>query len=179
LDALRKGGLILYPTDTLWGIGCDATNAEAVSRIYALKERQGSKSMIVLLADDRDILQYVSAPDPLVFDYLEALTRPTTVVYEGAIGLAENLLAEDGSIGIRVVRDEFCRHLLKRFGKPIVSTSANLSGESAPACFGEISSSIVQGVDYVVKYRRNDQAPGQPSSLVRWNRDGTQTVLRP
>jgi L-threonylcarbamoyladenylate synthase len=135
--------------------------------------------MIVLVADDRDILQWVSAPDPLVFDYLENLTRPTTILFDGAVGLAHNLLAEDGSIGIRVVKDAFCRHLIKRFGKPIVSTSANRSGESAPAFYDAIASDIKAGVDYIVHYHRDDRTLRHPSSVVRWNKDGTITVLRP
>jgi len=153
LAVLRNGGIILYPTDTIWGIGCDATNEKAVERIFALKNRPPQRSMIVLMADEKDILKYTAAVDLQAFDFLQQTKRPTTMIFEHAIGLAENLLAEDGSIGIRLVKEEFCRHLLKRFKKPIVSTSANISGQPAPAFFNEISQEIINGVDYVVHYR--------------------------
>ncbi|MBI5373529.1 MAG: threonylcarbamoyl-AMP synthase [Sphingobacteriales bacterium] len=179
LSVLRNGGLILYPTDTIWGIGCDATNEKAVERVYRLKQREEQRSMIILLADERSLLQYVAAPDPAVFDYLEQLEKPTTLVFEGALGLPANLVNEDGSIGIRVVRDDFCRHLIRRLGRPLLSTSANISGSPAPANFTEISPAILAGVDYTVTYRRNDLTPRQPSAVVKWNRNGTQTILRP
>src|SRR5215469_9479316 len=127
LAALRAGGLILYPTDTIWGVGCDATDAAAVARVYALKQREAAKSLIVLVADEKDILRYTSQPDLRIFDYLRTVTKPTTVVYEGALGLAPNLVNADGTIAIRLVDDPFCRHLIKRFRKPLVSTSANVS----------------------------------------------------
>src|ERR1700755_992541 len=132
LDILQRGGLILYPTDTIWGIGCDATNEAAVEKTYKIKTRPPAKSLIILLADERDILQYVANPDMRVFDYLQTTQKPTTVVYEGAIGLAGNLVPADGTIAIRLVTEPFCRHLIKRLKKPLVSTSANLSGEPAP-----------------------------------------------
>ena len=169
LAVLRNGGIILYPTDTIWGIGCDATNEKAVERIFALKNRPPQRSMIVLMADEKDILKYTAAVDLQAFDFLQQTKRPTTMIFEHAIGLAENLLAEDGSIGIRLVKEEFCRHLLKRFKKPIVSTSANISGQPAPAFFNEISQEIINGVDYVVHYRRNDRTVTAPSSVVKWN----------
>jgi L-threonylcarbamoyladenylate synthase len=178
LEVLKNGGLILYPTDTIWGIGCDATNAEAISKVYALKKRIDSKAMIVLVADQRDVLKYVAGPDPHVFDYLAKTDRPTTVVYEGAIGLPDNLTGADGSIAIRICRDEFCRHLLKRFRKPIVSTSANFSGENPPKNFSAVSAGIRNDVDYVVKYRQDDETISQPSSVIRWNKDGSATILR-
>ena len=169
LAVLRNGGIILYPTDTIWGIGCDATNEKAVERIFALKNRPPQRSMIVLMADEKDILKYTAAVDLQAFDFLQQTKRPTTMIFEHAIGLAENLLAKDGSIGIRLVKEEFCRHLLKRFKKPIVSTSANISGQPAPAFFNEISQEIINGVDYVVHYRRNDRTVTAPSSVVKWN----------
>lgn len=178
LDALKNGGLILYPTDTVWGIGCDATNEKAVEKIYQLKKRSDEKAMIVLVATERDVLRHVAAPDLAVFDYLEKATRPTTVVYEGALGFAGNLVGRDGSIAIRICRDEFCRHLLKRFRKPIVSTSANISGMPAPKKFKEISDEIKNGVDYIVQYRQHDETVAGPSSVIRWNADGSVTVLR-
>lgn len=177
LEALRAGGLILYPTDTVWGIGCDATNETAIEKIYTLKKRSDEKAMIVLVADEREIMQYVAAPDLSLFDYLETTTKPTTVVYDGALGFADNLVGKDGSIAIRICSDEFCRHLIKRFRKPIVSTSANISGMPFPKTFKEIDVEIKQGVDYVVKYRQNDESPAEPSSLIKWNQ-GKITVLR-
>ncbi|MDQ3279401.1 MAG: Sua5/YciO/YrdC/YwlC family protein, partial [Bacteroidota bacterium] len=122
LTVLRAGGVILYPTDTIWGLGCDATNEDAIKRIYSIKQRDDSKSLIILVADERDVLQYVSAPDLAVFDFIQEQTRPTTVIFDGAIGLPGNLVAEDGSIAIRIVQDEFCRHLVRRLRKPLVST---------------------------------------------------------
>jgi L-threonylcarbamoyladenylate synthase len=178
LEVLRNGGLILYPTDTVWGIGCDATNEKAVEKIYQLKKRNDNKAMIVLVTDERDILQYVAAPDLAVFDYLDKSVKPTTVVYEGAIGFAENLIGTDGSIAIRICKEEFCRNLIKRFRKPVVSTSANISGEPPPRIFKNISDKIKLGVDYVVHYRQNDETAATPSSVIKWNSDGSVTVLR-
>jgi L-threonylcarbamoyladenylate synthase len=177
LMVLRKGGIILYPTDTVWGIGCDATNKEAVQKIYALKKRDDSKSMIVLVAEERDILKYVAAPDLSVFDFLQQQSRPTTVIFEGAIGFAENLIAEDGSIAIRIVQDKFCRHLVKRLGKPIVSTSANISGQTTAQTFAEIGEEIKMGVDHVVQWRQDDNAAAQPSQIIKW-KDGEVVYLR-
>ncbi|HEY0434509.1 MAG TPA: L-threonylcarbamoyladenylate synthase, partial [Chitinophagaceae bacterium] len=124
LKVLHAGGVILYPTDTIWGLGCDATNAKAVERIYEIKQRAAEKAMIVLAADDRQVMQHVASADLQVFDFLENATKPTTVIFPGAIGFADNLVAADGSIGIRIVKDEFCKALIRRFRKPIVSTSA-------------------------------------------------------
>jgi len=179
LAVLQAGGLILYPTDTVWGIGCDATNAAAVAKVYALKQRIATKSLIVLMADERDILKYTSQPDLRVFDYLQTVNKPTTVVYEGGIGFADNLVNEDGTVAIRLVQEEFCRHLIKRFRKPLVSTSANVSGEVSPAFFREVDERIINGVDYVVAYRRGDETVREPSAIVRWNGDGGVTVIRP
>lgn len=178
LSVLQSGGIILYPTDTIWGIGCDATNAQAVHKIYELKQREESKSMIVLLADEREVIKYVAQADLRVFDYLASTTRPTTVIYQDAIGMAENLIAPDGSIAIRIVKDEFCKHLIKRLKKPLVSTSANISGQPAPSGFQSICKAIVHGVDYVVRYRQNDLSPAQPSVIVRWKNDGSMETIR-
>jgi L-threonylcarbamoyladenylate synthase len=177
LVVLRSGGIILYPTDTVWGIGCDASNKKAVQKIFELKKRADSKSMIVLVADERDILQYVAGPDMSVFDFIKKQLRPTTVIYEGAIGLAENLVAADGSLAIRIVQDEFCRHLVKRLRKPIVSTSANISGAPTPPDFFSISEEIKKGVDHVVQWRQEDQQPALPSQIIRW-RDGAPVFIR-
>jgi L-threonylcarbamoyladenylate synthase len=178
LDVLKSGGLILYPTDTVWGIGCDATNEKAVEKIYKLKKRSDEKAMIVLVAAEKDIMQHVAAPDLSLFDYLEKATKPTTVVYDGALGFANNLIGKDGSIAIRICKDEFCRQLIKRFRKPIVSTSANISGKPAPKFFKEISNEIKNGVDFIVHYKQNDESSAEPSSLIKWN-NGNVTILRP
>ncbi len=178
LEVLDSGGLILYPTDTVWGIGCDATNAKAVARIYELKRRADSKKMIVLMASEKEAMQYVTQLDLAVFDYLSTRTKPTTVIYEGVIGLAENILGEDGSVAIRICEEAFCKHLIKRFQKPIVSTSANVSGESTPSFFTEIKDEIINGVDYVVNYRQEDVNPKEPSSVIKWGRDGEVIVIR-
>jgi L-threonylcarbamoyladenylate synthase len=179
LAALQAGGLIVYPTDTVWGIGCDATNEAAVARVYALKQRAATKSLIVLITDDRDILKYTSQPDLRVFDYLHTVKKPTTVIYDGAIGLAANLIPNDGTVAIRLVDDLFCRHLIKRFRKPIVSTSANISGETTPSFFDEIDPRIIAGVDYAVHHRREDHTPREPSAIVKWDPSGTPTIIRP
>ena len=179
LRVLESGGLILYPTDTIWGIGCDATNEAAVEKIFALKKRIETKALIVLIADERSLLQYVASPHIEVFDYIQGVSKPTTIIYENAIGLAGNLLAEDGSVGIRICADEFCKHLIKRFRKPIVSTSANVSGFPPPKVFSDIDIAVKEGVDYVVHYRQDDMTPLEPSAVVKYNKDGSFTILRP
>jgi len=176
---LRNGGIILYPTDTVWGIGCDASDTKAAERIYKLKKRTDNKAMIVLVTEERDVLQYVANPDRRVFEYLEGLVKPTTIIYKGAIGLAENIIGKDGSIAMRICKDDFCRQLIKRFHKPIVSTSANISGQPVAHTYDDISIDIKIGVDYVVNYRQDDKAISEPSSLLKWNKDGTVTVIRP
>lgn len=178
LKTLTRGGLILYPTDTIWGIGCDATNVKAVERIYALKKRSDEKSMIILLADEKDISRYVTQPDPRIFDYIKGVHKPTTFIYEGGTGLAENIILKDGTIAIRVTNDTFCKQLIKRFGKPIISTSANISGYPPPAVYNDIDIVIKNGVDYIVQHRQDDLAPAQPSAVVKWNADGSLTILR-
>jgi L-threonylcarbamoyladenylate synthase len=179
LQVLLSGGLILYPTDTVWAIGCDATNVDAVERIYHMKKREHKKAMIVLVAEEKDILTYVTQTDLRIFDYIKGVHQPTTVIYNQAIGLAHNLLADDGSIGIRICRDVFCRQLIKRFRKPIVGTSANISGYPAPISFRDIDALILRGVDYVVNYRRDDTHPGRPSSIVKADKYGGITIVRP
>lgn len=178
LHILEAGGLILYPTDTVWGIGCDATNATAVRKIYDIKNRPEIKTMIVLVAGENDILQYVANPDIAVFDYLQQTAKPTTVIYPNGIGLADNLIAPDGSVAIRIVQDSFCRHLIKRFRKPIVSTSANIAEHPAPLSFKDIVHYIKQNVDYVVKYRQEDDSSQKPSSVIRWQQNSP-VVIRP
>lgn len=178
LRVLSNGGLILYPTDTIWGIGCDATNAAAVDKIYALKKRSNSKAMITLLADEKDILTYVTQPDLRIFDYIKGISKPVTVIYDGATGLADNLVGEDGSIAIRIVNDPFCKHLIKRFRKPIVSTSANISGYPPPLIFTDIDAAIKNGVDYIVQHRQDDFEIAAPSSIIKWNKNGLPTIIR-
>jgi L-threonylcarbamoyladenylate synthase len=179
LTVLKSGGIILYPTDTIWGVGCDATDAKAVEKIFQLKKRPDEKAMIVLVAEERDVLKYVANADLRVFDYLQQNSKPVTVVYEGAIGLADNLVGKDGSAAIRICNDSFCKHLIKRFRKPIVSTSANISGQPPANFFSEINDEIKDAVDYTVKYRQDDKAIATASSVIKWNRDATVTILRP
>jgi L-threonylcarbamoyladenylate synthase len=179
IRVLKAGGLILYPTDTIWGIGCDATNESAVEKIYQLKKRPDEKAMIVLVADEREVLQYVASPDLSVFNYLEKMLKPTTVIYDNAIGLADNLVGKDGSIAIRICQEIFCKHLIKRFRKPIVSTSANISGEVLAPFFTDIAEEIKSGVDYAVQYRRADKTIAMPSAIIRWDNNGNVTTIRP
>ena len=178
LQLLKNGGVLLYPTDTVWGLGCDATNEAAVRKIFEIKKRADTKSMIVLVAEERDLLQYVAAPDPAVFDFLEEQTKPTTIIYENAIGLAANVVAEDGSVAIRIVQDDFCRHLIKRLQQPIVSTSANISGEPAPASFTAIAPAIKSAVDHIVSWRQDDATAAVPSQIIRWNNGNLQWIRR-
>ncbi len=178
LTVLKNGGIILYPTDTIWGIGCDATNEAAVAKIYALKNRAEEKSMIVLLANERDIIRYITQPDHTIFSYLNEVKKPTTVIYEGAVGLANNVVNKDGTVAIRIVKEEFCAHLIKRFKKPIISTSANLSGYPSPIIFSDISFQIKNGVDYIVQHRQNDLSTAAPSAIIKWNKNGSPSVIR-
>lgn len=179
LVVLRSGGLILYPTDTVWGIGCDATNNEAVERIYRLKQRSETKSMIILLPEEKDIPNYVSQANPLVFDYIKGIHKPTTMIYDGAKNLASNLIGADGSIAIRIPNEAFCKQLLKKFGKPIVSTSSNLSGYPTPRLFTDIDAVIKKGVDYIVEHRQDDNTEAEPSTIIRVKEDGGYEVIRP
>jgi L-threonylcarbamoyladenylate synthase len=178
LQTLHTGGIILYPTDTVWGIGCDATNTTAISRIYRLKQRDDSKSMIILVANKKDILNYTTHTDPVIFDQLLKTDRPTTVIYEKAKNLPNNLVNTDGSIAIRMVKELFCMALIQKLGKPIVSTSANISGQPAPKNFSAITEDILHGVDYVVDYRQDDQTPAIPSRIIKIKKDGTIEVIR-
>ncbi len=178
LEVLRNGGVILYPTDTVWGLGCDSYNEKAVARLYQIKNRPENLPMIILVTEEQDVLKHVAAPDLALFDFLKTQHKPTTVIYEGAIGLADNLLGADGSIAIRICADPFCRHLIKRFGKPIVSTSANLHGTSTPSTFSDISPAIIDRVDHVVGHRQHDATIGIASTLIRWE-NGAPLWVRP
>ena len=176
---LYKGGLILYPTDTIWGIGCDATNEDAVRRVFELKQRADSKALIVLMDRPAKLGFYMEEVPEISWDLIELSEKPLTIIYPKARNLASNLLAEDGSVGVRITREDFSRHLCERFHKAIVSTSANISGQSSPRFFDEISPEIINGVDYVVNYRRNDTTPTQPSSIIKLGVGGQVQVIRP
>ncbi len=178
LQVLQNGGIILYPTDTIWGIGCDATNADAVEKIYLLKQRANSKSMVVLVDDEKKIADYIAQPDLKIFDYIKGIHKPTTVIYEGAAGLAPNVISADGTAAIRITADEFCKQLIQQFNKPIVSTSANISGYPAPQFFTDIDIQIKAGVDYIVQHRQDDTTLSSPSAIIKWNGDGTIDVIR-
>ena len=177
-EVLRAGGLILYPTDTVWGIGCDATNEEAVRKVYALKQREDSKAMLVLVDNAVKVDFYVKEVPPVAWDLLDVATNPLTIIYSGARNLAPSLLAEDGSVGIRVTEEEFSKQLCFRFRKAIVSTSANISGEPSPKNFAEISEVVKQGVDYIVGYRQNDKQKHKPSSIIKLGPTGELKIIR-
>lgn len=178
LITLKSGGLILYPTDTIWGIGCDATNETAVAKIFALKKRSNAKSMIILLAEEKDLLIYVLEPDLRIFDYIKGVHKPTTVIYENARGLASNLISENGTIGIRIINDPFCKQLVSQFQKPVVSTSANITGYPSPSFFTDIDWAIKNRVDYIVQHRQDDLNFAAPSSIIQWNKNGIPTIIR-
>lgn len=175
---LKRGGIILYPTDTIWGIGCDATDAKAVKRIFALKQRDDAKALLSIVANDGMLARVVREVPEIAYDMMDTATRPLTIIYPDAIGLAPNLLAEDGSAGIRVVGDPFCQKMCERLQKPIVSTSANVSGEPSPASFAEISDVIKEGVDYVVRYRQREQTKHIASNIIKLGLKGEVRVIR-
>ena len=166
-ETLRKGGIILYPTDTVWGIGCDARQEDAVKKIFALKQREDSKSMLCLLDSPTKLQGYVDEIPDMAWDLIELATRPLTIIYPGAKNVAPSLLAEDGSLGIRISQEKFTQALCNAIHGPIVSTSANISGEPTARTFAEISEAIRSGVDYIVRYRREDRTPHQPSSIIK------------
>lgn len=178
VKVLTAGGLILYPTDTIWGIGCDATNVEAVRKVYELKQREDSKAMIILLDSENRLPQYVREIPEIAWQLIEVSDKPLTIIYPGAKNLASNLLAENGSVGIRIVKDEFCQKLIKQFKRPIVSTSANISGQITPALFDEISSEIKSGVNYIVNWRQDKFFPGKPSSIIELGTGGEFKIIR-
>lgn len=178
LETLKNGGLILYPTDTIWGIGCDATNAEAVEKVFALKGRDPQKSLIVLLHNDNQLASYVNDIPDVAYDLIEYTETPLTIVYSNAKNLAPNVIAADGSIGIRIVRHPFCEQLLQRFRKPIVSTSANISGEVSPAYFDEISEEVKAGMDYIVAYGRQGNKNNKSSTVMKLDPSGKFEFLR-
>lgn len=178
LEVLQKGGVILYPTDTIWGIGCDACNEAAVKRVYEIKNRVDSKSMLVLMENAGLIDRYVNEVPEIAFDLMEVAVKPLTIIFDGAKGLAKNLVAEDGSIGIRITSEAFSSELIRRFRRPIVSTSANISGNPSPASFDKIDPQIIKGVDYVVKYRQDDTQKAVPSSIIKLGKGGEVKIIR-
>ena len=177
-EVMNKGGVILYPTDTIWGIGCDATNEEAVKRVYEIKKRADSKAMLVLVDNAVKIDFYVNQAPEVAFDLIEFSTKPLTIIYDDAKNLAPNLIAEDGSIGIRVTSEEFSNQLCFRFRKAIVSTSANVSGEPSPASFADISEEIKQAVDYIVQSRQDEKTSSKSSSIIKLGKGGQVKVIR-
>lgn len=177
IEVLKSGGIILYPTDTVWGIGCDATNEEAVKKIYELKQREDSKSMIVIVGNDAMLQKHLKDVPDLAWDIIDLATKPTTIIYPNATQLAKNVVANDGSVGIRLVKEGFANQLVQKFGKPIVSTSANTSGKSTPNNFSEIANDIKNGVDYVVN-ATFDKGSHQPSSILKLGLKGEIEVLR-
>ena len=178
VDALKRGGIILYPTDTIWGMGCDATNAEAVAKIYQLKKRDDTKAMICLVDSDARLQRYVRHVPNVAWDLMDLATRPTTVILDDAVNLAPNLIAEDGSIAMRITRENFSKELCYRFQKPIVSTSVNVSGEPAAQNYCDISQDMLDAADYVCWTRRQEHRPHTPSAIVKLTRDGEVTIIR-
>lgn len=177
LDVLRKGGVILYPTDTIWGLGCDATNNSAVQKIFTIKQRQDEKSMLVLLDHEDNLPKYVDVPE-IAWSLIEVTNKPLTIIYPNAMNLASGVVAPDNSVGIRIVRDEFCSLVIKKLGKPLVSTSANISGQTNPGSFHDIDPAIIQAVDYVVQYRQNEKIKGKPSGIIKLGVNGEVKVIR-
>lgn len=177
LAVLKKGGIILYPTDTVWGIGCDATNAKAVEKIFQLKKRSDKKSLICLVSDFKMLNEYVEDVPEVAYDILKYASKPTTIIYDDPIRVAENLIAEDNSLAMRVPKDDFCKKLIKKLRKPLVSTSANLSGEKTPQSFKEIDPVILEGVDYIVNLHREKKS-GKPSAIIKLKNDGSVKVIR-
>ena len=182
VEVLRKGGVILYPTDTVWGIGCDATNEEAVKRVYDIKQRDDSKALICLVDSDARMQRYVRNVPDVAWQLIDSLqdsdSKPTTLILDGAINLAANLIAEDGSIGMRITHEPFSKELCFRFQKALVSTSANISGEPAAQNYCDIDPRIIEAVDYVCWSRRQEHKPHQPSSIIRLKQNGEVTIIR-
>ena len=178
VEVLRKGGVILYPTDTIWGIGCDATNAEAVKRVYEIKRRADNKAMLVLLDSEARLERYVSEVPEIAYQLIEVAVEPLTIIYDDARNIAPNLMGDNHSVGMRITGETFSKQLCRRFGRPIVSTSANISGEPSAPTFADVSDEIKKGVDYVVKYRQGDTTEAKASSVIKLSADGTFKILR-
>jgi L-threonylcarbamoyladenylate synthase len=178
LIALRNGGIILYPTDTIWGLGCDATNQEAVEKIFRIKSRSESKSLLVLVNGIQMLERYVKDIPEIVYELTSVSDSPLTIIYPAGKSLAPGVCSDDGSVGIRICNDEFCRELLNRFRKPIVSSSANYSGRPSPGNFGEIEKSVLEAVDFVVKYRQNDRRKYSASPVIKVELNGIIKIIR-
>ena len=178
VQTLRQGGLILYPTDTIWGIGCNASNEDAVRRIFQLKRREDSKAMICLVDSADRMQRYLRRVPDVAWDLFEFAEKPLTLILDGAVNLAPSLIAEDGSIGLRVTKENISHELCYRFEKAIVSTSANISGQPSPACFAEITDEIKRGVDYIMRSRQNDLSKSKPSQIIKLSIDGRIQILR-
>lgn len=178
LEILKKGGVILYPTDTVWGLGCDATNLEAVSKVNEIKGRSADKSLIVLLDTDNKLQSYVNNIPDVAYELIEYTEKPLTVIFSNAKNLATNVINADGSVGIRIPRHDFCQQLIQRFRKPIVSTSANISGKPTPKFFDEISDDVKEAVDYIVDLEQEDRTPKQPSTIVKLGSGGQFEFIR-
>ncbi len=178
LKIIQEGGIILYPTDTIWGIGCDATNTEAVKKIYRLKQREESKSMIILLDTDNKLESYIKDVPAIAYDLIEFAENPLTLVMPGAKNISPSLIAEDGSVGIRVAKHDFCQRLIQRLRKPLVSTSANISGQPSPRNFAEVGQEILDGVDYIVDLEQHSLEQKKPSTIMRLQPDGRFEFLR-
>lgn len=178
LEILRTGGVILYPTDTIWGIGCDATNTEAVEKVNQLKGRSKDKNLIILLENENNITSYVREVPDVAYELIEYTEEPLTIIYSGAKNLPANLTAQDGTIGIRIVKNDFCQELIRRFRKPIVSTSANFSGQPSPKTFNEIDPGIIEGVDYVVNYQQENPEEGVASTIIKLGPSGQFQLIR-
>jgi L-threonylcarbamoyladenylate synthase len=178
LKVLQEGGVILYPTDTVWGLGCDATNAKAVEKLYQLKKRSDAKSMLVLVDCAGRIQNYIAEMPDIAWDLIEVSNKPLTIIYPNAKNLAHNLLAEDKSVGIRVTNESFSHQLCARFRKPIVSTSANISGQPTPLFFEEVTDEIKTACDYVVQFRQTDKEKKEPSNIIKLNADGSIQIIR-
>jgi len=178
VEILRSGGIILYPTDTIWGIGCDATNTASVNRIYEIKKRQDTKSMLVLMENPNLLTSYIAEVPEIAWELIDVADSPLTIIYPRAKNLAANLLATDGSIGIRITNEAFTQQLIQRFRKPIVSTSANISGQKSPQNFAEISDEIKQSVDYIVGFRQDDRTKSNPSGIIKLGVGGQIEIIR-
>jgi L-threonylcarbamoyladenylate synthase len=178
LDVLKKGGIILYPTDTVWGIGCDATNDAAIERITDLKKRSTNKSFIILLDDEGKLVRYVKEVPDQAFTLIEYAERPLTIIYDKGVNVSSKAIAADGSVAIRVTKDKFCKQLIYRLQRPLISTSANISGSEAPAAFSDIDAEVLNGVDYVINLRRNEKAKAKPSTILKLESNGRIRFIR-
>lgn len=178
LETLHRGGTILYPTDTIWGVGCDATDDAAVRKVFRIKKREDTRQMLILIDDPANIVNYVKNVPDLAYSLIESAERPLSIIFQDAVNLAPSLIGADNTIGVRVVRDEFCRELIRRVGKPVVSTSANISGQPPPGDFDSIEQEIKDSVGYIVKWRQDDTTPSGPSDIIKFGEEGEIIKIR-